>query len=147
MNFWRKPWTSEFNIKMNSANDFAALTSLFVENDGTKLNSNSHRQYLPSQIQANKTIVKQVRKTDINDIWDEDEVDLQVDEDPRPQPEYSINYVQRVSSEDMYLGMSGKTPSFSQSDYIQVKIHLPNTELKEINLNITKDTLEVMCPN
>ncbi|KAJ3340819.1 hypothetical protein HDU91_000799, partial [Kappamyces sp. JEL0680] len=43
------------------------------------------------------------------------------DQDPRSQPHYSLTHVQNVSSEDMYLGMSGKTPSFSHADQFLLK--------------------------
>jgi hypothetical protein len=105
--------------------------------------SANFEKYLPSQV---KSIKKEARRKNINEIWGEDEIDL-LDEDPRPQPEYSMNYIQRVSSEDMYLGMSAKTPSFFDSDELQVKVLLPNTELKDITLNITKESLEVLCPD
>jgi hypothetical protein len=130
---------------MNSAKDFESLNCLFTESKKKVDAANNFRQYLPSQINT-KSIKKEARKANISDIWDEDDVEF-LDEDPRLQPEYSINYLQRVSSEDMYLGMSARTPSFSHSDDLQIKVILPNTELKDINLNITKESLEVLCPS
>ena len=82
------------------------------------------------------------------DIWDEAEVedmeDNHYDQDPRQSPEYEISYCQRVSSEDMFLGMSGRTPSFSHTDDLQVTVNLPlASSIKEINLNVTSTLLEV----
>ncbi|KAI8616055.1 hypothetical protein BC830DRAFT_1080869 [Chytriomyces sp. MP71] len=83
------------------------------------------------------------------DIWAEDEVpnDATVDPfDTRPQPEYSITYRQKVSSEDMYLQMGGKTPGFRDSDEIIVTVELPGCEFKEIELTCTKTLVDVRCP-
>ena len=52
---------------------------------------------------------------DSDDIWGTDEVSTPDDaSDPRPLPEYDILYKQRVSTEDIYLGMRGKNESVSQ---------------------------------
>ncbi|KAJ3074902.1 hypothetical protein HDU98_009871 [Podochytrium sp. JEL0797] len=79
------------------------------------------------------------RKT-AQEIWDVDEVqDTLIDEhDPRPQPEFTTKFRQNVSSEDMYLQMSGKTPSFGHCDAIVVEIQLPGTEYKQIELTVTE---------
>ncbi len=57
---------------------------------------------------ADKLAVKTPKKIVNQDIWNEDEVEDHLDLDPRAAPEYSIILQQNVSSEDLYLGMSGK---------------------------------------
>ncbi|KAI9351103.1 hypothetical protein DFJ73DRAFT_831593 [Zopfochytrium polystomum] len=82
------------------------------------------------------------------DIWDDDEVEENVldDADPRPAPEYTIKYRQRVTSEDIYLQMGGKTPSTSHTDDLVVTIQLPGEQLKDVELTCTPNKLEVRSP-
>jgi aconitate hydratase len=60
---------------------------------------------------------------------------------------YDLQYRQKVSSEDMYLGMSGKTPSIGHADELVCKIMLPNTSLKQIEIVSTALVLEVLTPS
>ena len=46
--------------------------------------------------------------------------------DDRPAPEYEILHKQHVGTEDIYLGLSDKTPA--DNDSILVKVWLPNTK-------------------
>ncbi|KAJ3416828.1 hypothetical protein HDV05_008413 [Chytridiales sp. JEL 0842] len=87
------------------------------------------------------------KKVATGDIWDEDDVMEVVDvEDPRPNPEYKMHYRQKVSSEDMYLQMNGKTPSLSHADEVVITIDLPDVVFKDIELNCTETTLDLRCP-
>ncbi|KAJ3328330.1 Protein pih1d3 [Blyttiomyces sp. JEL0837] len=98
----------------------------------------------PSQAQIKvKQAEEEKKKKAEKDIWDEDEVEEVVDtDDGRPQPEYTVTFRQKVSSEDMYLQMNGKNPSIEHSDEIVVKIYLPDEKLKDIQLTCTTNMVD-----
>ena len=56
--------------------------------------------------------------------------------DDRPEPEYEIMHKQHVGTEDVFLGLSDKDPSSNHCDCILVKVHLPNTLFKNVQLDI-----------
>ena len=78
------------------------------------------------------------------DIWTVEEVEEQVES--RLLPEYTLSYKQDVSTEDIFLGMTGKTPSFSNSDAIIIQISLPKVTLKDIHLTVEADYFDLRCP-
>ncbi|KAI8929078.1 hypothetical protein BC831DRAFT_547902 [Entophlyctis helioformis] len=87
-------------------------------------------------------------KTGKTDIWDEDEVDDYVeDQDPRPAPSYDITYRQLVSTEDMYLGMSGKQNSMEHSGQVVVKISLPGVNARDLDMTVANNILDLRCPS
>ncbi|KAJ3078256.1 Ubiquitin-conjugating enzyme E2 J2 [Rhizoclosmatium hyalinum] len=140
-------------------NDYSALTDLFkagwkAEEERAKpsASSSSTVQKLtpgsigPSVSSTSAAAAEPSAKKDSKEIWDEEEIEEVDVTDPRPQPEYTLAYRQKVSSEDMYLGMSGKTPGFHDSDDLIVTVLLPGTEFKDIELTVTKEKLDVRCP-
>lgn len=86
------------------------------------------------------------KKSDSKDIWDEDEVpettSFEDTDDGRPQPEYDITYKQSVSSEDMFLGTTGKNPSSACCEYLVVKITLPDTKMQDVDLQVKEHILD-----
>mmetsp|Transcript_15290 Transcript_15290/g.39328 ORF Transcript_15290/g.39328 Transcript_15290/m.39328 type:complete len:188 (+) Transcript_15290:57-620(+) len=83
------------------------------------------------------------------DIWDADEVkaeDRGLEDDERPSPEYDVLYKQAVSSEDMYLGMSGRDPSTHWCDDMVLRIKLPNHQLADCDLEVTAEYLDLRTP-
>lgn len=117
-------------------NDISALSNIF---------------YQPHAITV--PIIKRVEAR--NDIWDdEDLVDLSQFEDRREIPEYTLNYrfifIQRlierqsVASEDIFLGLSGKSHSIMDADELCIKIILPHTNsINDITLNPHDQILDV----
>jgi hypothetical protein len=86
---------------------------------------------------------------DPDDIWDAEEVDAHdpdFDDDGRVVPEYDIHYKQRVGSEDVFLGMSGKTPLTSDCKFMVLRIKLPGAKLKDIDLSVDKQKIVVQDP-
>ena len=73
-----------------------------------------------------------------HEIWSEDEVkQLPISlGDPRPEPNFSVLYRQKVGTEDVYLGLSGVDPSSNHCQEMLYKIELPDTNLKQIQLDI-----------
>jgi hypothetical protein len=123
---------------MNTFGELSSLSKLLQPPKPTK-------SFTPGSIGPPKVLQKQLKPSE--DIWDEDQIEETLEySDPRPQPEYSIFYSQNVSSEDIYLGMNGKTPSISHSDSISVNVKLPLTQLKEIEIHCRKLQVEIACP-
>eukprot|EP01147_Barroeca_monosierra_P001880 gene1880-4975_t len=85
------------------------------------------------------------------DIWDEKEVETEehttTQEDGRPEPKYTIRFKQAVRPEDMYLGMSGKSPSSNSCEELVVEIDLPKTEISTIDLQVRAESLYVATPD
>ena len=91
----------------------------------------------------------QKQTADPDDIWDAEEVDAHdpdFDDDGRTVPEYDIHFKQRVGSEDIFLGMSGKTPLTSDCKFMVLRIKLPGAKLKDIDLNVDKQKSVVQDP-
>lgn len=90
---------------------------------------------------------KIVKKTK-NDIWDENEfIEENIKEDGRPQPKFEVLHKQLVSSEDIYLGLSGKDVSSNSCDQLLVKVWLPDTTLKEIGVEVKEQSIHLQTPN
>ena len=59
---------------------------------------------------------------------------------------YKITYRQRVTSEDIYLNMSGRLPSITDSDDLVLSIHMPGIKTaSELELTCEKDKVDVRC--
>ncbi|KAJ3099442.1 Protein pih1d3 [Physocladia obscura] len=148
--------------------DYSSLTALFqssleaqrsleseIENYGTNKNA-STQKLNPGAIGAHISTAKKQAESPARilpdavgskDIWNEDDIELVDAYDKRSQPEHTIKYRQKVSSEDMYLQMSGKTPGFQDTDELVITIDLPHTEFKDIELTCTDEILDLRCPN
>lgn len=87
---------------------------------------------------------------DSKDIWDEREIPEGVihdeSEDPREKPEYEIKYKQAVTAEEMFLQMGQKTPATSSCEDMVIEIKLHREDRREVNLNVTKQVLELRSP-
>lgn len=46
----------------------------------------------------------------------------------------------------MYLGMSGKNASIEHSDEIIITVSLPGVKLKDIELDVTSNAIDLRCP-
>lgn len=98
---------------------------------------------------AQKKLQKQKAAADSKDIWDADEVDVEdhgVEDDPRPEPEYTTAYKQEVSNEDMYLQMSGKDASSHWCEDMVIKIKLPNHKMADCELEVTDNYVDLRTP-
>ena len=90
-----------------------------------------------------------LQEKDPNAIWGQDEMDghdPDFDDDGRVIPDYDILYKQQVGSEDVFLGMSGKTPMTSDCNFMVLRIKLPGAQLKNIDLTVEKQKIVVHDP-
>ena len=82
-----------------------------------------------------------------NEIWTEkDFKEEKFEEDGRPKPKYEILYKQNVGTEDIYLGLSDKDISSNSCDQLLMKVYLPNTNLKEIGLEVKEQSVHLTTP-
>ncbi|KAJ3107617.1 Protein pih1d3 [Phlyctochytrium planicorne] len=96
--------------------------------------------------QAQTLPKKESKRKESKDIWDDEETSIADVSDPRPEPDHDLKYRQKVSSEDIYLQMGGKTPSIACSDEFVITINLPNTIFKDIIVNCSQDSLDLRTP-
>lgn len=59
---------------------------------------------------------------------------------------FEIRYKQRVGAEDVFLGMSDKTPASSDCTHLVVKVHFPGATLAELDLKVTKNRIKAESP-
>eukprot|EP00112_Aurelia_sp_Birch-Aquarium-sp1_P018178 Seg430.6 transcript_id=Seg430.6/GoldUCD/mRNA.D3Y31 product="Protein PIH1D3" protein_id=Seg430.6/GoldUCD/D3Y31 len=96
--------------------------------------------------------VHQNKEQDIksNDIWEENEVtENPIDDrdlDSRPSPEYELMFKQKVTTDDVFLGMSGKNSSTACCEDIVIKIQLPETNKTDIDLDVQNTFLDCKTP-
>jgi len=84
-------------------------------------------------------------------IWDADEVaeagDVDDVDDGRPQPEYDLVYKQRISPEDLFLGIDPiRHPGTACSDEIVLKIKLPGARMADIDLDVRPTFVRMQAP-
>jgi dynein assembly factor 6, axonemal len=83
------------------------------------------------------------------DIWDDAEVAPPAEEedgvsDGRRRPEYDVLFKQSVGSGDVFLGMSGVTPSSTHCDTLVVRVKLgPGARAGDIDLDVTEYKIRV----
>eukprot|EP00003_Mantamonas_plastica_P030712 TRINITY_DN772_c0_g2_i3.p3 TRINITY_DN772_c0_g2~~TRINITY_DN772_c0_g2_i3.p3 ORF type:complete len:195 (+),score=83.03 TRINITY_DN772_c0_g2_i3:520-1104(+) len=155
---------------MASLQDLQALTELLEASEeqnnssssSTTSSSTSSSDLNPSTVDKTgykddgELVAGKEQKQKSKDIWDqeEDEDDIITEnhipqdfDDGRKRAKYTMLYKQRVSAEDMYLGMSGKTVSVGNCEDIVFKIELPETQsVKEVNLDVKETWLQMGTP-
>ncbi|XP_041111702.1 protein PIH1D3 [Polyodon spathula] len=97
-----------------------------------------------------ETNVPPVVSKNSKDIWSEEEVpegsELDDTWDPRQQPEYEILFKQKVTTEDVFLGMSRKDPSSACCECMLIKIKLPDTKIADVFLDVKEKFLDLRSP-
>ncbi len=67
----------------------------------------------------------------------EEGAEFDTSDDPRMQPEYEILYKQNLTSEELFLNMTNKTPATASCEDMVVKIKLTGVlNLNEIDINV-----------
>ena len=79
-------------------------------------------------------------------IWTYEEIpneeDLIDKYDNRPAPKYEFFFKQIVGSEDVFLGLSDKSPSAADCTHLVIKIHFPGATMKDLDLDVTKNRIK-----
>jgi hypothetical protein len=121
----------------------SASSSTNVITPGSIVNAN-----VKKTTQSNTTTTTN-EETDPNAIWGKEEIDNHdpdFDDDGRAIPDYDILYKQQVGSEDIFLGMSGKTPLSQDCNFMVLRIKMPGAQLKNIDLTVDKQKIVVHDP-
>ena len=84
-------------------------------------------------------------------IWDDSEVQGRAEaaqdaDDGRRRPAYEILHGQHVGTEDVYLGLSDKTPSSLHCDRMVVRVLLPGECMADIDLDVTEQKVSLQSP-
>jgi len=139
-------------------NDISGLSNLMEESrKALEKESTSSQPPKPTQ----PSIIKMGNNNNSNDnnnnnnnndtskksIWNMEEIPSEdavgsIPQDDRPCPRYEYSYKQEVGTEDTFLGMTNKTPSSAHCSHLVVKIHFPNTTMKDIDLDVTKNRIK-----
>merc|ERR1719324_1280382 len=102
-----------------------------------------------------KVAVKKAKKKDMTAIWQEEEFkrdsgvivpQAQIQGDDRETPEYEIMHRQQVGATDAFLNLMESDPSSDQCRELLVKIWLPDTQLKDISLDVLEDRVLMNAP-
>ncbi|XP_042866372.1 uncharacterized protein LOC122249509 [Penaeus japonicus] len=86
----------------------------------------------------------------LGDIWEVNEVKLGhcvEPADPRPRPEYEVNYRQRVTANQVYLPLSSLTSDGRGEEDLVIRVVLPGDLFTEVDLEVTSATLRLASPN
>merc|ERR1719456_1595413 len=87
-----------------------------------------------------------------DEVWNDDDLKassgmtVKDQGDDRLQPKYDVLLRQDLGSEDMYLNLGDRDPGSDHCSSIVVKIFLPDTELKQISLEVLHDRVLVQAP-
>lgn len=140
-------------MDFNHAEAFASLGTLLQESRVAEGEHAAPTPTAPTTVVSSSAVAHahaQKAAADPNDIWNENEIpteDTIYDpNDTRPCPHYEIAYKQRVGAEDVFLGMSDKTPGSQDCTHLVVKIHFPGSTLAELDLNVTKRRIRAESP-
>merc|ERR1712187_1013815 len=93
------------------------------------------------------------KKKDEKAIWQPEEfkaasgvVVKQEEADDRVMPKYEVLPRQRVNASDAYLNMQEMDPSSDRCQELLIKIWLPDTQLKDISVDVLEDRLLLQAP-
>merc|ERR1719178_529606 len=99
-----------------------------------------------------KVAVRKAKKKDQEAIWQPEEfkaasgVVVKEQGDDRVMPEYEILHRQQVGANDAYLNLMESDPSSDHCTELLVKIWLPDTQLKDISLDVLEDRILLNAP-
>ncbi|XP_015519312.1 dynein axonemal assembly factor 6 [Neodiprion pinetum] len=66
--------------------------------------------------------------------------------DPREVPEYEMKFKQAVSTEDVFLGMNGKTPGTASCEWLTVIVKLPGEPREKVELSVESELIDIRSP-
>merc|ERR1719499_716120 len=100
-----------------------------------------------------KVAVRKAKKKDDTAIWQPEEfkaasgvVVKQEEVDDRVAPKYEIMPRMRVGASDAYLNMQEMDPSSDSCQELLIKIWLPETQLKDISVDVLEDRVLLQAP-
>ena len=79
--------------------------------------------------------------------WNKNASEVQRNIDKRLEPAYEIYYKQGVGTEDIFLGISGKSPASFDCTHIGVKVHLPGCQMNDLDLDVKEQSILIESDN
>lgn len=124
-------------------------TSYYSTSSGSTLTPGDFVGGRKEMAPAHAKIEAKVNRKKANDIWKAEEINNPAAKksDDRPEPEFEILYKQRVSPQDVYLGLSDLDPSSRSCQDLLIKISLPGTKQNEISLDVEANLLKLQAPH
>lgn len=117
-------------------------------NPGSITDGNRKKEVAKPYMKIEAKVNNRMTNKPSKEIWTEEDFNEDnIIEDERPKPKFEVLYKQNVSSEDVYLGMSGKDNSSLSCDQLLLKVWLPNTLLKEIGLEVKEQSVHLQTSN
>ena len=131
----------------DESNKFYSNETQSTLNPGNIIEGKKEKEVAPPNTKIESKYNHRMLTKQKNEIWsDKDFIEDNLKEDGRPKPKYEILYKQNVTTEDIYLGLSEKDPSSNSCDQLIMKVYLPNTNLKEIGLEVREQSLHLTTP-
>mmetsp|Transcript_19576 Transcript_19576/g.50565 ORF Transcript_19576/g.50565 Transcript_19576/m.50565 type:complete len:175 (-) Transcript_19576:200-724(-) len=128
--------------------EFGALGQLFAQSEA--IHREAPTAHTPADIGPKAAPATKPVRSDPNAIWDEDDIgeDDPLDaDDGRAVAKYDLVYKQRVSPQDMFLGIDPtRNESTASCEDIVLRIHLPETKSTDINLDVKRNKLVLQAP-
>lgn len=135
------------NDEDDEDNKFYSGETKSTLNPGNIVGGNGKKVVAPPNTKIESKFNHRILTKAKNEIWTEkDFIEDNLKEDGRPKPKYEVLYKQNVTTEDIYLGLSEKDPSSNSCDQLIMKVYLPNTNLKEIGLEVREQSLHLTTP-
>jgi hypothetical protein len=63
-------------------------------------------------------------------------------DDGRETPRYEFSYKQSVGTQDTFMNINGKTNASFDASHLIIKIHFPNAQMKDLDLDVTKNRIK-----
>lgn len=90
------------------------------------------------------------KPSDSNEIWADDELEVDDgfdDDDGRNTASYELIYKQRVSPQDMFLGIDPtRNPGTASCEDLLIRIQLPETKASDLDLEVKRTRLTLRTP-
>lgn len=110
-------------------------TSIITHSNSNNKSSNSNSNKI-SGVELSKEIWKE------NEIPTEDELIARSGGNRLPIPQYEFRYKQSVGTEETFFGLSDKTPASFDCTHLVIKIHFPNSRMRDLDLDVTKNRIK-----
>eukprot|EP00331_Platyophrya_macrostoma_P026515 CAMPEP_0176438690 /NCGR_PEP_ID=MMETSP0127-20121128/19452_1 /TAXON_ID=938130 /ORGANISM="Platyophrya macrostoma, Strain WH" /LENGTH=204 /DNA_ID=CAMNT_0017822725 /DNA_START=41 /DNA_END=655 /DNA_ORIENTATION=+ len=134
----------QFRGSMLNPGDIGGGKKKEVAKPNTKLETTINTRSQNQTVEA-ESKPKPKQKMKETDIWAPDEVsEVPVDiKETRKRPDFDVLFRQRVGTNDVYLGMSNMDPSTSKCQELLLKVYLPGTPFKDVQLDVKEQVVVV----
>jgi hypothetical protein len=135
----------------SSGQGIGALSNLLKESEeaGKSLTSNGSETVAPMRLNNTAIVTQPKKKINSKDIWRDEEIPtedqllaINSTGSSLPSPQFEFRYKQTVGTEETFFGLSDKTPGSFDCTHLIIKIHFPNSKMKDLDLDVTKNRIK-----